>query len=426
MGERIRESDWTLHPMGPVDTWEASLRTGLGIMLSSSFPSFLAWGEDLSLFFNDAYVPMLGRKVDWALAVPYARVWHEVWDGLAPYLARVQAGESFFFENYETTLERHGYPEPAWFTFSYSPLRDEQGAVRGLICTVVEVTDKIEAVARHKEAEERLALSLEASGNIGTWSVDLDDYATHVDERFARLFQVDAALVRTGPALARFTNMIHPEDRPRVAEAIGAAIRDQTLYDTEYRIPQRSGIDVWVNARGKLFADPVTGRRRFAGIAVDISERKAAEQALLATQRVAATASQRAEESGRQLDGLLQAAPVGIVYVDTQGQLLLSNAANRGIWGDYPTPGSLGEYAEWKGWWPADGTPLAPRDWPVSRALCGEDTSEAVIEIEPFGSPGRARRSWCAPRRCATATARSPAAWPRTWTSRPRSRPSVR
>src|SRR3712207_4662338 len=75
MGERIRETDWTAHPLGPVEGWDPSLRTGLGIALSSSFPTLLAWGEDLALFFNDAYVPVLGQKSGWALGRPYAGVW---------------------------------------------------------------------------------------------------------------------------------------------------------------------------------------------------------------------------------------------------------------------------------------------------------------------------------------------------------------
>jgi PAS domain S-box-containing protein len=278
-GRRIRDFDWSQHPIGPIDGWEPVLRTGLGIALSSSFPCFLLWGEDLALFYNDAYIPILGQKQD-SLGRSFFSVWPEVAESLGPTMRRVLDGESFFFENYATTLERHGYPEQTWFTFSYSPLRDEPGAVRGVICTCIEVTDKMQALARHKEAEERLALSLEASGNIGTWSVDLEDGTTHVDERFARLFQVDAALARSGTELARFTDMIHPEDRPRVLAAIETAMRDDTRYDIEYRIPQLSGVDVWVNARGKVFADPVSGRRRFAGVAVDISARVATERAL--------------------------------------------------------------------------------------------------------------------------------------------------
>ncbi len=284
-GARIAARDWNGHALGPIDSWPPALRTALGMILGSSFPTFLAWGPQLSLFYNDAYEPLLGMKADDALGRPLPQVWAEVWDSVGPYAHRVMNGESFFFENFATRLERHGYPEQAFFTFSYSPARDESGAVCAVMCTVIEVTDKLRALARHKEAEERLALSLEASGNIGTWSYDLESAATHVDERFARLFQVDAALARDGTELTRFTDMIHPEDRPRVLAAIDRAILTETLYDTEYRIPQLSGVDVWVNARGKVFADPETGARRFAGIAVDITERKRAESAQAAAER---------------------------------------------------------------------------------------------------------------------------------------------
>ncbi|MEW6371365.1 MAG: PAS domain S-box protein [Pseudomonadota bacterium] len=394
MGERIRVHDWSGHPLGPLSGWAPALRTGLGIVLGSAFPTFLAWGEDLALFFNDAYVPMLGQKADGALGASYPAVWPEAWPKLAAYVRRVLGGESFFFEDYAVTLERHGYPEQAWFTFSYSPLRDELGVVRGLICTVVEMSEKMAALARHKEAEERLALSLEASGNIGTWSYDLATGATHVDARFARLFQVDAALAREGTELARFTDMIHPDERPAVLAAIEHAIRTETLYDVEYRIPQRAGHDVWVNARGKVFADPAGGGRRFAGIAVDISERKAQAEALRVSQQLASAASLRAENDRRRLDALLEAAPVGIFYIDRGGRLLIGNAANEAIWGDYPQPGSVDEYVEWKGWHtegPAAGAPLAPQDWPVARVLAGRDSDAGVFEIEPFGSPGTRR-----------------------------------
>ena len=395
LGARIHAHDWNAHPLGPISAWPAALRTTLGIVLGSSFPTFLAWGPRLDLFYNDAYLPLLGNKSADALGRPLAEVWDEVWESVGAYAQRVLAGESFFFENYGATLERHGYREQAWFTFSYSPLRDDQGVVCGLLCTAIEVSDKVRALARHKEAEEHLALSLEASGNIGTWSYDLDTAATYVDERFARLFQVDAALAREGTELVRFTDMIHAQDRPAVLAAIDRAILTETLYDVEYRIPQRSGVDVWVNARGKVFANPETGGRRFAGIAVDVTERKHAEQARIESERQALAASLRADESARRLDVLLEAAPVGIIYVDSQGRLLRANAANRQIWGDYPLSASVDEYGEWKGWWPA-GTPRAGRrleipEWPIARVLRGEDLVASVIEIEPFGEPGTRR-----------------------------------
>jgi PAS domain S-box-containing protein len=394
-GTRTLARDWSAHSLGAVAGWPASLRMSLGMVLSSSFPTFLAWGEELFIFHNDAYAPMLGKKVGGAIGMPLREVWAEVWDTMAPLARRVLDGEALFFENFKLTVERNGYPEQAWFTFSYSPLRDDTGTLRGLMCTVAEVTDKVLALARHQEAEERYALCLTATGNIGTWAYELDTGATFVDEHFARLFQVDAALARSGTVLERFTNMIHPEDRPRVVAAIGHAIATDTLYDVEYRIPQLSRADVWVNTRGKVFADVATGRRRFAGVAIDITERKNAELARAESERVASTALVRELENRRRLDVLLDAAPVGIVYVDAGGQLLLANAANRDIWGDHPAPGNSGEYQDWKGWWPTGsargGQPIGAEEWPIFRVLRGEDVNGAVAEIEPFGAPGTRR-----------------------------------
>jgi PAS domain S-box-containing protein len=394
-GTRTLARDWSSHPLGPVSGWPASLRLPLGMVLGSSFPTFLAWGEELFVFHNDAYSPMLGNKLAGAIGMPLSQLWSEVWDTMAPLATRVLDGEALFFENFKLTVERKGYPEQAWFTFSYSPLRDETGAVRGLICTVVEVTDKVLALARHKEAEERYALCLEASGNIGTWAYEPDTGATFVDEQFARLFQVDAALARAGTDLERFTDMIHPDDRPRVVSAIEHAIVSDTPYDIEYRIPQLSRPEVWVNARGKVFQDVSTGRRRFAGVAVDITERKNAELARQESERIASQALVRELDNRRRLDVLLDSAPVGIVYVDRDGGLLRANATNRDIWGDHPAPSEAEGYGEWKGWWPpgADkaGQPIRSDEWPIFRVLRGEDVDGGIAEIEPFGAPGTRR-----------------------------------
>jgi PAS domain S-box-containing protein len=394
-GARTLARDWHAHPLGPIEGWPASLRMSLGMVLGSSFPTFLAWGEEFFVFHNDAYAPLLGNKLEGAIGTPLPRLWSEVWDTMAPLARRVLDGEALFFENFKLTVERKGYPELAWFTFSYSPLRDDTGVVRGLLCTVVEVTDKVLALARHKEAEERYALSIEASGNIGTWAYELDTGATFVDEQFARLFQVDASLARAGTELERFTDMIHPDDRPRVVAAIEHAIATDTLYNIDYRIPQLSRPEVWVNARGKVFRDPVTGRRRFAGVAVDITERKKAELARDESERVASQALLRELENRRRLDVLLDAAPVGIVYVDAAGNLMAANATNREIWGSHPAPGETEGYDEWKGWWPAGdpraGQRIHPDEWPISGALRGEDVNGGIAEIEPFGAPGTRR-----------------------------------
>lgn len=133
---------------------------------------------------------------------------------------------------------------------------------------------------RIQESEERYRLSLEASGNIGTWSVDPETNITIMDSGFAALFGIDDARARKGAGLEEFTNNIHSDDRAMVLEAVARAIRTAERYDIDYRIVQPSGQVAWVTVKGKMFTDVKTGKTRFAGVAVDITSRKQVEQKL--------------------------------------------------------------------------------------------------------------------------------------------------
>lgn len=121
-GARTLAQDWSAHPLGPLDGWPTLLRMSLGMVLGTAFPTFLAWGEELFVFHNDAYAPMLGNRTGFALGAPLSNVWPEIWETMAPLARRVLDGEALFFENFQVTVERKGYPELAWFTFSYSPV----------------------------------------------------------------------------------------------------------------------------------------------------------------------------------------------------------------------------------------------------------------------------------------------------------------
>lgn len=156
MGARVRAYDWSTSPLGSIESWPQSLRTALSIMLSSAFPSYLVWGPRLISFYNDAYVPILGTKPD-ALGKPFREVWPEVWDEIGPITARAMAGEASFFEDYPLTLVRRGSPEQTWFTFSYSPIRDESGGVGGVLCTVHETTSRIVGERERERLLQELA-----------------------------------------------------------------------------------------------------------------------------------------------------------------------------------------------------------------------------------------------------------------------------
>uniref|UniRef100_UPI000B14454D GAF domain-containing protein n=1 Tax=Aquincola tertiaricarbonis TaxID=391953 RepID=UPI000B14454D len=142
MGARIRAHDWSASPTGPPGAWPQLLRTALSLVLHSRFPAYLAWGRELVSFHNDAYLPMLGTKPD-ALGRPVQEVWPEIWDEVGPIVARALSGKASYFEDLPLTLERKGYPERTWWTFSYSPICTETGEVGGVLCIVHETTERV-------------------------------------------------------------------------------------------------------------------------------------------------------------------------------------------------------------------------------------------------------------------------------------------
>lgn len=142
MAAAIRGHDWASTALGPIEEWPVALKTAVGMMVNSHFPKCIVWGADLVTIHNDAFRPILGNKPP-ALGQPFSVVWEEVWDEVGPMVAKALAGEATFIEDYPLTINRYGHPEEVWFTFCYSPVRDEHGRVLGMIDTVIETTGKM-------------------------------------------------------------------------------------------------------------------------------------------------------------------------------------------------------------------------------------------------------------------------------------------
>ncbi|TWI66139.1 PAS domain S-box-containing protein [Pseudoduganella lurida] len=152
----MRSHDWTGSPLGAPEDWPAPLRTVVSLMLGSKFPMFAAWGPELGFLYNDAYVDILGDKHPRALGRAFHDIWAEIWDDLLPSIELAMAGEASYHENLLLTMCRKGYDEDTWFTFSYSPLRDEAGGVRGMFCACVETTEQVLAARHRAEEVERM------------------------------------------------------------------------------------------------------------------------------------------------------------------------------------------------------------------------------------------------------------------------------
>jgi PAS domain S-box-containing protein len=145
IGRDLAAVDWTSTPLGPVEGWPQSLRTAVDILLSSRFAMWMAWGPELTFFCNAAYRrDTLGLKYPWALGRPASQVWAEIWDDVSPRIERVlSTDEATWDEALMLLLERSGYPEETYHTFSYSPLRDDDARVVGMLCVVSEDTERV-------------------------------------------------------------------------------------------------------------------------------------------------------------------------------------------------------------------------------------------------------------------------------------------
>lgn len=148
MAELMRAHEWSSTPLGPVDHWPQTLKTAVRIMLTSRLSMWMLWGPELTFLCNDAYRPNLGVKKGW-LGARSEEVLSELWQAIGPRIEQVLAtGEATWDEALLLFLERSGFAEETYHTFSYTPLADEQGAVAGMLCVVTEETERVIAERR--------------------------------------------------------------------------------------------------------------------------------------------------------------------------------------------------------------------------------------------------------------------------------------
>lgn len=144
MARLMRAHDWAATALGSPEDWPETLKVALRLLLTSRFEMWLGWGEDVAFFYNDAYRPTLGNKHPHALAVPTRELWAEIWPQIEGRIRSVyEKGEATWDRALQLLLERSGYPEETYHTFSYSPLIGENGRVEGLFCAVSEETERV-------------------------------------------------------------------------------------------------------------------------------------------------------------------------------------------------------------------------------------------------------------------------------------------
>jgi PAS domain S-box-containing protein len=193
MGALMRALDWSRTPLGPVEGWPRALKTCVRIMLTSRQPMWLGWGDELTFLYNDPYRSIVGGKHPLALGRPTAAVWREIWPEIGPRIQAALGGEEGTYdEALLLIMERYGYPEETYYTFSYSPIPDDAGRPTGIFCANTDDTRRVTGERRIALLHDLAAGTAEARTVEDAFALSLRSLESNPwDVPFALLYLLD-------------------------------------------------------------------------------------------------------------------------------------------------------------------------------------------------------------------------------------------
>ncbi len=194
MGARLRAHDWTGTPLGPPSAWPGSLKTCVRIMLTSRQPMFVWWGEEMTNLYNDAYKTIVGGKHPQALGQRASDVWREIWDEAGPRArSALHRAEGTYDEALQLIMERNGYKEETYYTFSYSPVPNDDGTIGGIFCANTDETQRIIGERRLSLLRELAVRTWDANTVREAFTLSAECLATNPrDVPFALIYSLDA------------------------------------------------------------------------------------------------------------------------------------------------------------------------------------------------------------------------------------------
>ncbi len=319
LGELTRNFDWSKTSVGPIESWPQNLRLTLSMILSSKFPMFLWWGNDLIQFYNDAYRPSLGNSGKHPLALGQKAIdcWPEIWDIIYPMIQQVQTtGQATWSEDQLIPIYRNGKIEDVFWTFGYSPIYSEnETTIVGVLVVCTETTGKVKARKEIGESEERFRTMAEGADILIATS-DETRNATYFNRAWTELTGKSMQeLLRFG-----WSDLLHEEDRETFLTIHKHAAENNLPYASEFRMRDKTGTYKWLLAKG---TPRTTQDGMFAGYistSIDITQRKIVEEKLM--------------ESEQQIRSIVESAPFPIgVYVGKEMRIHLANQTIIDIFG---------------------------------------------------------------------------------------------
>jgi len=181
MGARMRALDWSATVLGPLEQWPQSLRACVCVMLGSGYPMLVCWGPAYAMLYNDPYRPLIGTKHPAALGCAIREVLPETWDFLGPRFDKVMSHgqEASHLTGQMFTVYRNNYLEECYFSFSYSPIRDDRGGVGGVFTTVLDMTERVIEDRRRQVLRDLASRTAEARHEEEVWRVSAETLGQH-------------------------------------------------------------------------------------------------------------------------------------------------------------------------------------------------------------------------------------------------------
>ena len=181
VGALMRAFDWSTTSLGPLDQWPQSLRVCVRIMLDSSYPMGIGWGQDLTNLYNDASRLLHGTKHPAALGRPMREVFPETWETIGPIYERVLThGQAYATPTDQLfPMNRHGYLEECYFRLSFSPIPDDSGQVGGVFVTGIDTTDRVIEDRRLQSLRDLASRTPGARDQAACWRISADTLGEH-------------------------------------------------------------------------------------------------------------------------------------------------------------------------------------------------------------------------------------------------------
>ena len=284
----IRGMEWSSTALGVVETWPQSLRTAVSICLGSRHPIVLWWGSERWMFYNDAYRPMLGHaKHPQFLGRPGRECWSEIWEIIGPMMDQViETGEATWSEDLFLLMFRSGYLEETYFTFSYSPIRDDLGRTSGIFNACTETTARVLAERRMKMLRQMVIEAQTATGAVQQCAEILGRDARDIpfalfylttDTGEQLLLSAQTGLAPGTPASPTAVRLTPPDDAPWPLARVARQLRPELVEDLGSRVDGLPS-EPWGEPAQRAMVLPIArpGSDRPAGILVlAISPRRA-------------------------------------------------------------------------------------------------------------------------------------------------------